>query len=423
MFYSQSRFRVFKTVSQSQSSTNQSRKVPVHMLGISQIIAYGALFYAFAPLKAYIANLLDTSEALVMTILSLAIVTQALLTPLVGSWSDKFGALNVMKIGFLLGAFGFFGLGALEFEFLTSFYWLGFCFVLIGIGLAMSTYEVAFSAAVQFDEINSRKNISIISFYGGVASTLTWIAIYPLTSMVGLFYACLVLAFILLGFSWLISMQRHAQSNPAKQNRFKEKPFRWSLLNTAEKRAMIILASAGGFEYFLFSATTLLWVNWFMLQFEDAYLAVILASVYGPFQVVGRLIEMKFGHHIDARITGLIAGLLIPLSLICLLAGTLPLAILAMILFGMGHGILTVSFGFVTNLYFGADVYGRAKGWIGMPRVVGLAIGPSIGGFLLAYSEHVYISVMIMFAISSALLFAALMLIRPTNPVHMASLR
>lgn len=393
------------------------------MLGISQIVAYGALFYAFAPLKAHIATLLNTSEALVMTILSLAVVTQALLTPLVGSWSDRFGALNVLKIGFLLGAFGFFGLGALEFEILTSFYWLGFCFVLIGIGLAMSTYEVAFSVAVQFDEINSRKNISIISFYGGVASTLTWVSIYPLISVVGLFYACLVLAFILLGFSLLISRQKQGRYNPAEHNKANKKPFRWGLLNTAEKRAIIILASAGGFEYFLFSATTLLWVNWFLLQFEDAFLAVILASIYGPFQVVGRLAEMKFGHHLDARITGLIAGLLIPLSLISLLAGTLPLAILAMALFGMGHGILTVSFGFVTNLYFGADVYGRAKGWIGTPRVVGLAIGPSIGAFLLAFSEHVFISVMIMFAIMSALLFATLMLIKPTNPVHAASLR
>ena len=393
------------------------------MLGISQIVAYGALFYAFAPLKAHIATLLNTSEALVMTILSLAIVTQALLTPLVGSWSDRFGALNVLKIGFLLGAFGFFGLGALEFEILTSFYWLGFCFVLIGIGLAMSTYEVAFSVAVQFDEINSRKNISIISFYGGVASTLTWVSIYPLISVVGLFYACLVLAFILLGFSWLISRQKQGRYNPAEHNKANEKPFRWGLLNTAEKRAIIILASAGGFEYFLFSATTLLWVNWFLLQFEDAFLAVILASIYGPFQVVGRLAEMKFGHHLDARITGLIAGLLIPLSLISLLAGTLLLAILAMALFGMGHGILTVSFGFVTNLYFGADVYGRAKGWIGTPRVFVLAIGPSIGAFLLAFSEHVFISVMIMFAIMSALLFATLMLIKPTNPVHAASLR
>ena len=410
-------------MSHSQSTTRQPLKVPVHMLGISQIVAYGALFYAFAPLKTHIALILGISEALVMTILSLAIVTQALLTPLVGSWADRFGALTVLKIGFLLGACGFFGLGALAFDPLTSLYWLGFCFVLIGIGLAMSTYEVAFSAAVQFDEINSRKNISIISFYGGIASTLTWISIYPLISLVGLFYACLVLAFVLLGFSWLISTYRNERHHPSNQNKTEGKPFRWGLLTIAEKRAIIILASAGGFEYFLFSATTLLWVNWFQLQFEDAFLAVILASIYGPFQVVGRLAEMKFGHHIDARITGLVAGLLIPLSLISLLAGTLPLAILAMALFGMGHGILTVSFGFVTNLYFGADVYGRAKGWIGMPRVVGLAIGPSIGGFLLAFSEHAFISVMIIFAMASALLFASLMLIRPTNPVHTASAR
>ena len=406
-----------------QNATSQARKVPVHMLGISQIVAYGALFYAFAPLKAHIASLLDTSEALVMTILSLAIVTQALLTPLVGSWADRFGAIKVLRIGFVLGACGFCGLGALEYTFLTSFYWLGACFVLIGIGLAMSTYEVAFSAAVQFDEINSRRNISIISFYGGVASTLTWISIYPLISAVGLLYACLVLAFILFAFSWLISTYERDRHVSPKSSQVESKPFRWGLLSTAEKRAMLILASAGGFEYFLFSATTLLWVNWFLLQFEDAFLAVILASIYGPFQVIGRLAEMKFGHHIDARITGLIAGLLIPLSLISLLAGTLPLAILAMALFGMGHGILTVSFGFVTNLYFGADVYGRAKGWIGMPRVVGLAIGPSIGGFLLAFSDYAFISVMIIFAMASALLFASLMLIKPTNPVHTASTR
>ncbi|MGB2107100.1 MAG: MFS transporter, partial [Candidatus Puniceispirillum sp.] len=252
-------------MSHSQSTTHQPLKVPVHMLGISQIVAYGALFYAFAPLKTHIAIILDISEALVMTILSLAIVTQALLTPLVGSWADRFGALNVLKIGFLLGACGFFGLGGLEFDPLTSLYWLGFCFVLIGIGLAMSTYEVAFSAAVQFDEINSRKNISVISFYGGVASTLTWISIYPLISLVGLFYACLVLASVLLGFSWLISTYRNERHHPSNQSKTENKPFRWGLLTIAEKRAIIILASAGGFEYFLFSATTLLWVNWFQL--------------------------------------------------------------------------------------------------------------------------------------------------------------
>ena len=42
----------------------------------------------------------------------------------------------------------------------------------IGLGFAMSSYETAFSAAVQMDEVKSRKHISFITFYGGVASSV-----------------------------------------------------------------------------------------------------------------------------------------------------------------------------------------------------------------------------------------------------------
>ena len=45
--------------------------------------------------------------------------------------------------------------------------WFGICLVPVGIGMAMATYEVAFSAAVQLDEPRSRRSISIITFYGG----------------------------------------------------------------------------------------------------------------------------------------------------------------------------------------------------------------------------------------------------------------
>ena len=44
------------------------------------------------------------------------------------------------------------------------------------------------------------------------------------------------------------------------------------------------------------------------------------------------------------------------------------MAVLAMALFGMGHGVLIVSFGFVTNLYFRAETLGRP--WESSPRRV-----------------------------------------------------
>jgi hypothetical protein len=73
------------------------------------------------------------------------------------------------------------------------------------------------------------------------------------------------------------------------------------------------------------------------------------------------VIEMVFGEHLDARLTALMAALMIPMALILVQFPSVELSILAMILFGMGHGVLTVSFGFVTNLYFRAKIYGRAQ--------------------------------------------------------------
>ena len=92
----------------------------------------------------------------------------------------------------------FIGITEIDLFIFKNVLWVFISMFLITLGLGMSTYEVAFNAAVQMDEINSRKNISIITFYGAVASTITWLSIYPLIYNVGLFYTCLFISIILL---------------------------------------------------------------------------------------------------------------------------------------------------------------------------------------------------------------------------------
>ena len=86
----------------------------------------------------------------------------------------------------------------------------------------------------------------------------------------------------------------------------------------------------------------------------------------------------------------MIAFIGVPTALILAQQDGLAFAVVAMMIFGMGHGILTVSFGYVTNMYFSADVYGRAKGWITTPRAVGTAIGPSMGGVLFVMGPDIF---------------------------------
>ena len=399
-------------------SISTSRKVPVHSLGISQILAYGMLFYAFAPLKSHLALAIGQSESVVLTMLSAALILQAVLMPLVGGWCDRHGALAVMRIGFISGAFGMGGLALVTLPSFANPVWFGGCLVLVGIGMAMATYEVAFSAAVQLDEPRSRRSISIITFYGGVASSLTWLSLHRLLEVIGLGGTCIVIAAVLglasvmMGFA-----SRRAPQIPAHQ-RGTAAPFRWALLQSSEKRALLLLGASGALEYLLFAAATLLWINWFDAQFDNLPLAVLLASIYGPFQVVGRALEMQVGKHLDARVTGLFAALLVPVALFLVQIPSIPVSVLAMALFGMGHGVLTVSFGFVTNLYFRAEIYGRAKGIIATPRAFGAAIGPSVGGLMFGLGNDVFIAALIAASLSGTILFAILLLLPPTNEVH-----
>ena len=397
---------------------SSSRRVPVHSLGISQILAYGMMFYAFAPLKSHLAAAIGQSESVVLTMLSAALILQSALMPSVGGWCDRYGALLVMRLGFIAGGIGMGGVALVTVASFANAIWFGICLVPVGVGMAMATYEVAFSAAVQLDEPKSRRSISIITFYGGVASSLTWLSLHQLLSLVGLGGTCLVIAAVL-GMAGVMMAIADRRTPPiTAQERGTVEPFRWAMLQSSEKRAMVLLGASGALEYLLFAGATLLWINWFDAQYDNLPLAVLLASIYGPFQVVGRGIEMVVGKRFDARLTGLIAALLVPVALFLVQIPSIPVAVMAMALFGMGHGVLTVSFGFVTNLYFRAEIYGRAKGIIATPRAFGAAIGPSIGGLLFGLGNDIFIAALVATSLSGTILFASLLLLPPTNKVH-----
>ena len=394
-----------------------THNVPFHSLGISQILSYGCLFYAFAQLKIPLAANIGVDPSEILVAVTGALLIQAFLAPLIGAWIDRFGALVVMTRGLVIGACGIALLPAVH-----ALWWVWLCMVPIGLGFAMSSYETAFSAAVQMNEAKSRKHISFITFYGGVASSVIWLSIAPLLAWFGLEATCMIcgISLVLMGVR-----TRHLDQKTAvmsSQETRQMAPFRWALMTRNERRALIALASASALEYLTFASTTLLWITWFSAQFNDVGLAVMLAALYGPFQTVGRLLEMAFGHRFDARITGMIAFIGVPTALILAQQDGLAFAVVSMMIFGMGHGILTVSFGYVTNMYFSADVYGRAKGWITTPRAVGTAIGPSLGGVLFVMGPDIFFASMIGISILSASCFAVLFAAKPRD-IHTSASR
>ena len=378
--------------------------VPVHSLGISQIVSYGTMFYSFAQIKVELAEKLGLTLETTTMIVSLALFINVLISSYVGYLIDRYGGLKVLSKGLFIGSIGFITL-----FFTNSFLGFLFSMLLIGISFSSTTYNVAFSAAIQIDDQNSRKNITIITFYGAIASSVCWITIGFLRSYFGLnsIFLMLSLFLFLMGLYFLIKM--NVQKNEKKNNPKKQIEDLVPLaLSQKEKVIIAILMIFGFTEYLIFSTTALSLINFFTSNFNDPSVAIILASTYGPFQLVGRFLEMRFATFLDARLTGLIASTIVPISLIIILIPDFYICIIAMALFGMGHGLLTVTGGYVPNLFFEPRVIGRVKGYIWAPTALGMSCAPFLSGvfyenmnnliiFLLALSVCPILSLLFIF--------------------------
>ena len=378
--------------------------VPVHSLGISQIVSYGTMFYSFAQIKVELAEKLGLTLETTTMIVSLALFINVLISSYVGYLIDRYGGLKVLSNGLFIGSIGFITL-----FFTNSFLGFLFSMLLIGISFSSTTYNVAFSAVIQIDDQNSRKNITIITFYGAIASSVCWITIGFLRSYFGLnsIFLMLSLFLFLMGLYFLIKM--NVQKNEKKNNPKKQIEDLVPLaLSQKEKVIIAILMIFGFTEYLIFSTTALSLINFFTSNFNDPSVAIILASTYGPFQLVGRFLEMRFATFLDARLTGLVASTIVPISLIIILIPDFYICIIAMALFGMGHGLLTVTGGYVPNLFFEPRVIGRVKGYIWAPTALGMSCAPFLSGvfyenmnnliiFLLALSVCPILSLLFIF--------------------------
>src|SRR5436305_109121 len=78
----------------------------VLVLGVTQILAWGALFYPPVLMVPLIAAERGWSMTFAMAGFSLALLTAGLVSPRVGLLIDRFGGHRVMPVGSALGALG-----------------------------------------------------------------------------------------------------------------------------------------------------------------------------------------------------------------------------------------------------------------------------------------------------------------------------
>ncbi|TCN21266.1 hypothetical protein EV184_12642 [Sinorhizobium americanum] len=114
-------------------------------------------------------------------------------------------------------------------------------------------------------------------------------------------------------------------------------------------------------------------------------MAVVIGSLFGPSQVLSRLINMAFGANLSPPVlASLSAGLIVAAVLVFGVSGTwLPGAVAFAICLGLGSGINSIAQGSLPLWLFGSSGYGAVTGRMAAARLAAGAMAPFVFSVLM----------------------------------------
>jgi MFS family permease len=356
------------------------RAIPV--LGITQIVAWGTIYYSPVLTVPLIAAERDWSITFAMAGLSLGLFVAGLVAPIVGRLIDLHGGHVVMAVGSLVSALGLFGLAKAEHPAAYLAVWL-----VLGLGLSASLYDPAFATLGRIFGIAARRPITVLTLAGGFASTVGWPATHYLIGAVG-WRGCYLIYGALLA---LLSAPLHAFALPRSRAATGPQPDGTTTtpakILPASGSTFVLVAAAFAAYAFVPSALSAHLLAIFGRSGLDATTVVAIGMLFGPAQVVARICELSFGRNLHPlTIARAAVGLLMMAFALLALAGfSVPVAATFALMFGVANGLITIARGAVPLALFGAAGYGRLIGRIAGPSLVMQSAAPFVVAFV---AEH-----------------------------------
>jgi Major Facilitator Superfamily len=351
----------------------------VLVLGVTQILAWGAIFYPPVLTVPLIAAERGWSMTFAMGGFSLTLLIAGLVSPRVGLLIDRHGGHRVMPVGALTAALGLVGLVYAEHPVAYLAAWL-----LLGVATAASLYDPAFATLGRIFGGAARRPITVLTLAGGFASTVSWPATHLLLEAVGwrgtyLVYAALLAFFAapLLAFA----LPRTRADPAARPEGHVQVP---SVVLPPKGWPFALVAAAFAAYAFVPSGLSAHLLAIFGRAGIDAATVVMIGALFGPAQVAARVCELAFARRVHplniARFS--VGMLLAAFALLALLGLTVPAAAAFAVMFGMVNGLITIARGAVPLALFGAAGYGHLMGRIGGPYLVMQAIAPLVLAFV-----------------------------------------
>lgn len=385
----------------------RSRHLIVSALGVLQIFGWGSTYYLPAVLSPVITADTGWSLAVVVGGLTIALLVSGLTAPVVGRAIQHLDARLVLAGATILLALGLTIVGCSQSVPVYSAGW-----VVIGLGMSGGLYDASFSALARIYGKDARSAITSLTLWGGFSSTICWPISAYLAGVLGwrgtLFVYALVHLSVCLPLMFVIpSVERITTS------------FAWTKRNTIEIPSPRIFALISAMFTVSSGINSVIAVNLIILltwRDHDPSQAIVLGMLVGPSQFGARLLLSVAGDRVHPAVTTII-------SMTCIAAGILwisvgiPFPAIAVVIYGVGNGVLWIARGTLPLALFGASNYPLFMGRIALPTLIAQALAPSAGVFAIwVGGEQLLLVILCLLATSSLVLAGLLFYARPDAP-------
>jgi MFS family permease len=340
-------------------------------MAVSQLVAWGTLYYAYAVLAPELAATLAVSTRLIALAFSGTLVVAGAGAPLVGRWLDRVGARPVLVAGSLVGPIALLAIAATD-----NGLSLAVAFIVLGVAQALALYESAFRAIVDWfpHDGTRRRAFLLVTTLGGFASTV----FVPLVAALVAEYQWRIATVVLAGILAVVAIPTALLLPDRRRSTDPPHTSAAPVDDHGPRRGTRRLRLAFGLHAFTSTAVAVSLV-WHLAESGMSMMhAAWITGLLGAAQVPGRLLL--------APIQDLLTdGWRLPLNFVTQACALIVVAfsegalqISAVIVLGAMSGAMTLERAAVTVRWFGTTRFGAASGTLAAGGLAGRALAPLI---------------------------------------------
>ena len=328
-----------------------------------------------------------------------ALLVSAFASPLMGRTIDRLGGRPVMATGSLCATAALLLLALAHGPVQLVAGWL-----LAGAAMAMTLYDPAFASLHRLRPGTYRRAVTALTLWGGFASTVFWPIANGLQDAVGWRWTLAAFAAVHL----FACLPIHLRVLPREERR--EPAARDGAGPMRAPAALFWLAASFTTVGLIVGALGVRLIDMLQAGGLTAREAVWIGALIGPMQVLGRVLEFTVARHARAVHVGFASFGLMTIATLVLLAfdHSLPVAIAAVVLYGMANGLNTIVQGIAPAEIIGGPGIGTLLGRIARPALVARATAPFVASLVLA-APHGSVALRMAFvvlAVAAGLAFA-----------------